>query len=73
VAEGVEDRATWDQLTELGCTSAQGYYLARPMAAERFWTWLQDAGSSPARAPITVVRARPAMVVRPNLTPVPPR
>jgi diguanylate cyclase (GGDEF)-like protein len=73
VAEGVEDRATWDQLTELGCTSAQGYYLARPMAAERFWTWLLDAGSSPARPPIAAVRARPAMVVRPNLTPVPPR
>ncbi|MCA1598802.1 MAG: EAL domain-containing protein, partial [Chloroflexi bacterium] len=33
VAEGVEDRATWDRLTELGCDTAQGYYLARPLPA----------------------------------------
>jgi EAL domain-containing protein (putative c-di-GMP-specific phosphodiesterase class I) len=31
VAEGVEDRDTWDRLQELGCSEAQGYYLARPM------------------------------------------
>jgi EAL domain-containing protein (putative c-di-GMP-specific phosphodiesterase class I) len=31
VAEGVEDRETWDRLQELGCSEAQGYYLARPM------------------------------------------
>ena len=35
VAEGVEDAATWEQLTNLGCTSAQGYYLARPMPADK--------------------------------------
>ncbi len=33
VAEGVETVGTWDILAELGCTEAQGYYLARPMAA----------------------------------------
>ena len=30
VAEGVEDDSTWELLTELGCASAQGYFLARP-------------------------------------------
>ncbi|MCF6745150.1 bifunctional diguanylate cyclase/phosphodiesterase [Blastococcus sp. KM273128] len=31
VAEGVETRATWEELARLGCDSAQGYWLARPM------------------------------------------
>ncbi len=35
VAEGVEDADTWDQLTALGCDSAQGYFLARPDAGRR--------------------------------------
>ncbi len=33
VAEGVEDRVTWDRLADLGCDRAQGFYLARPMPA----------------------------------------
>ncbi len=40
VAEGVEDAATWDQLTTLGCDHAQGYFLARPMPADKFDSWL---------------------------------
>jgi EAL domain-containing protein (putative c-di-GMP-specific phosphodiesterase class I) len=31
VAEGVEDRATWQRLRDLGCEEAQGYFFARPM------------------------------------------
>jgi len=42
VAEGVEDAATWEQLTQLGCNSAQGYYLGRPMDAEAFWDWIGE-------------------------------
>jgi EAL domain-containing protein (putative c-di-GMP-specific phosphodiesterase class I) len=33
VAEGVETRAAWDELTRLGCDDAQGYWLARPAPA----------------------------------------
>ena len=33
VAEGIEDQATWDLLTELGCDVAQGYAIGRPAAA----------------------------------------
>jgi diguanylate cyclase len=33
VAEGVEEAATLDALTALGCDLAQGYYIARPTAA----------------------------------------
>lgn len=50
VAEGVEDAATWDQLTELGCDSAQGFFLARPMPAEQFGVWLAGHVETTARA-----------------------
>jgi len=33
VAEGVETRAAWEMLAEMGCDAAQGYYLARPLPA----------------------------------------
>ncbi len=44
VAEGVEDLAAWRQLAELGCTTAQGFYLARPMPIGDFLPWLQAHG-----------------------------
>ncbi len=46
VAEGVEDAATWDRLTELDCALAQGFHLSRPVPAGVLSTWL--AGRSPA-------------------------
>ncbi len=42
-AEGVEDRATWDRLAELGCDCVQGYYLSRPMPASVATAWLVEA------------------------------
>jgi EAL domain-containing protein (putative c-di-GMP-specific phosphodiesterase class I) len=43
VAEGVESAEDWDMLHDLGCDTAQGYLVARPMAAQEFerwmWTW----------------------------------
>ena len=39
VAEGVEDRADWDCLRELGCDVAQGYFIARPMPGEALPAW----------------------------------
>ena len=41
VAEGVETRADWDVLAELGCEQAQGYLIARPMDAAAFEDWAQ--------------------------------
>jgi diguanylate cyclase (GGDEF)-like protein len=32
LVEGVEDRATWDAVRELGCDGVQGFHLAPPMA-----------------------------------------
>jgi diguanylate cyclase (GGDEF)-like protein len=33
VAEGVEDRPTWDRLGEMGCDMAQGFLMGRPAPA----------------------------------------
>ncbi|MFH1813921.1 MAG: EAL domain-containing response regulator [Pseudomonadota bacterium] len=40
VAEGVETREDWDCLRQLRCDVAQGYFIARPMPAERLPEWL---------------------------------
>lgn len=42
VAEGVEDKPTWDLLAEFGCDAAQGYYMARPMPAADLSAWLRE-------------------------------
>ena len=42
VAEGVEDRATWEALAALGCELAQGHYVAPPMPAEQATAWLWE-------------------------------
>jgi diguanylate cyclase len=36
IAEGVETKAQFDLLRELGCEQIQGYYLGKPMPAEEF-------------------------------------
>ncbi len=41
VAEGVEDRITWEALAALGCDIAQGYYLSRPLPGPQLTTWLR--------------------------------
>ena len=40
VAEGVQDRDTFDRLGDFGCDEAQGFYLSRPLEPEDFWEWL---------------------------------
>ncbi|WP_426114318.1 EAL domain-containing response regulator [Massilia sp. PWRC2] len=42
VAVGVETRQDWEFLQSLGCTCAQGYYIASPMEASAFPEWLSD-------------------------------
>jgi diguanylate cyclase (GGDEF)-like protein len=41
VAEGVEDQATVDALTLLGCDVVQGYHLSRPLPPDQLAAWLQ--------------------------------
>ena len=40
VAEGVEDRQTYDILTAWGCDAAQGYYISQALDPEEFARWL---------------------------------
>jgi diguanylate cyclase len=52
VAEGVESQDAWRQLEALGCDTAQGYYLGRPMPAADLEHWLErpaDRASEPRR------------------------
>ena len=42
VAEGLETRAHWDLLLALGCDMAQGYFVAKPMAAADFARWAAE-------------------------------
>ena len=43
VAEGIEDRPTWNLLAQLGCDLAQGYYISRPQPAADLTRWLTDS------------------------------
>lgn len=45
IAEGVETAALRDRLIDLGCDYAQGYFYARPLAANDFMSWLGDPGN----------------------------
>jgi len=56
VAEGVETKAAWDALHDLGCPVAQGYYLARPLPAEGFTAWLADREGGASIRPLTARR-----------------
>lgn len=40
VAEGVQNQATLETVTKMGCDMAQGYYLSPPLPADRFNEWL---------------------------------
>jgi EAL domain-containing protein (putative c-di-GMP-specific phosphodiesterase class I) len=44
VAEGVETRAQWDLLAELGCDLAQGHFVAKPMLGAAYVDWLRNLG-----------------------------
>jgi diguanylate cyclase (GGDEF)-like protein/PAS domain S-box-containing protein len=42
VAEGIETRAQMHLLGQIGCPEAQGYFIARPLEADRVEDWLAD-------------------------------
>jgi len=51
VAEGIEDRASWDALAGMGCAMAQGYYLSRPLPAPALQQWLDHSQWGPGMQP----------------------
>ena len=40
VAEGLEDRETWEQLATLRCDVAQGFYLSHPIGPQELERWV---------------------------------
>ena len=52
VAEGVENRETWDKLVTLSCDLAQGHYLCPPIPAADLTRWFRESdwGPSPRSA-----------------------
>ena len=43
VAEGVETRAAWDALADMGCDRAQGFYVQPALPAARLAEWLEHS------------------------------
>lgn len=46
VAEGVETEGAWAKLKELGCDSAQGYYMTKPLPPDDLADWLRGSAFS---------------------------
>lgn len=43
IAEGVENQESWNRLKEMGCDSAQGYFMSRPIPADQFMQWIKES------------------------------
>lgn len=43
IAEGVETQAAWDKLKHLGCDSAQGYFMGKPLPATELQEWIDTS------------------------------
>ncbi|NMG74381.1 putative bifunctional diguanylate cyclase/phosphodiesterase [Aromatoleum diolicum] len=56
VAEGVESEAVWDRLQTLGCDTAQGHFVGRPIPTAQFNDW---EAQSPWSRPAPVIEDRP--------------
>jgi diguanylate cyclase (GGDEF)-like protein len=51
VAEGVEDGDVLDELSDLGCDTAQGYHLSHPIPAVELLAWLRTRQPRQRQAP----------------------
>lgn len=47
LAEGVENRTTFNMLVSAGCDALQGYYLSRPLEADVVLSFLQQSRKTP--------------------------
>lgn len=47
VAEGVESELLWNGLRDLGCDTAQGYYVGRPVPVADFTGWVDHSAWHP--------------------------
>lgn len=46
VAEGIEDKVSYEMLKSMGCDYAQGYHIARPMPFEKLMNWFKQYNPS---------------------------
>ena len=42
VAEGIEDKETFNWLKKLGCNTGQGYFISRPIDADNLISWMKE-------------------------------
>ncbi|MFI5099317.1 MAG: putative bifunctional diguanylate cyclase/phosphodiesterase [Actinomycetes bacterium] len=56
VAEGVETAEVWQQLVDLGCDTAQGWFVSRPMDAVAATAWLRQRLADPDCLPLVAGR-----------------
>ena len=42
VAEGIENKNTWNILKAMGCDYGQGYFMAKPMSANKLLDWAEQ-------------------------------
>jgi len=47
----VEDEATLQILKRLGCSTAQGYHISRPLPVEEVAGWIRDRSAGTADRP----------------------
>ena len=47
VAEGVESQQDWDTLASIGCDTAQGYFIAKPMDLTAFYAFIANYKNKP--------------------------
>ena len=62
VAEGVEDAETLQALRDLGCDTAQGFFMGRPMPAELIAPWLDDWRNGTRQELFTVASSREPLI-----------
>lgn len=48
VAEGIENQKVWDILKLMGCDYGQGYFMSKPMAADKLFDWTTQWAAAPA-------------------------
>jgi diguanylate cyclase (GGDEF)-like protein/PAS domain S-box-containing protein len=47
VAEGVESKALYERLKEMGCDSVQGYYMCTPVPVDELMEWVRNSSWRP--------------------------
>ncbi|MGZ3182523.1 MAG: EAL domain-containing protein [Telluria sp.] len=58
VAEGIENVQVWNLLSELGCDQGQGYFMSRPIPADKLADWVRTW-----RAPVADAQADAGAIV----------